>query len=812
MTRRRIGLDEAGSQDDGAQALRKRAEEIVRAKKSLFSEPELSEQVRGLLNELQTHQIELEMQNDELRQTQERLGLAYAKYFDFYNISPVGYFTISGHGLVLESNLTAANLLGIPRDRLAKQPFTKLIIPDDKDIYYQFDKHLLETGKPQTCELRMARSDGTRLWAFLGGTVADDAQGAPVCYLVMSDISDSKRKEEEKREALESLQKISSQLPGVIFQFRLRPDGSSCVPYASEAIRYIWRLSPEDVREDASKVFAVVHPDDLGAMMASIQTSARDLTKWHHEFRLKFGNEPERWLLGDALPQRESDGSTLWHGFITDITERRLTAAALYKTRSFLGTLAALAPVGIFHTDMEGACLYANNRWLEIAGMKSEDALGVGWALAIHPEDRDIVSKSWYAATIEQKPFNMEYRFQRPDSNIVWVIGQAHIERDEAGLPIGYVGTITDITERKRVDEELQRFFNLVPDMVCIASTEGYFLKINPMWERTLGYSAKEILSMPFLDLIHPDDRDATMSEVARQIGGEATIMFINRYRCKDGGYKWFEWMATPSPDKKQLFAAARDITERVRAEKALKAAKEEAERANKAKSIFLSSMSHEIRTPLTAVMGFSQLLASDTEHPLNDFQKTLLGKVVDSGNQLLGLVNNVLDLAKIESGDIEVAVTAVDMKSMAEIALTGSTQMATTYGVKLSSKPPAADCYVMADMLRLNQVLTHLLSNAIQFNKKGGETILSWGALDENKARISVSDEGVGISEDNIKNLYQPFDRLGFEGLNIKGFGVGLTLAKRLVELMGGEVGVESQVGKGSTFYIDLPAGKKPE
>jgi PAS domain S-box-containing protein len=636
------------------------------------------------------------------------------------------------------------------------------------------------------------------------------------------------------------------------------------------------------------------------------------------------------------------------------------------------------------------------------------------------------------------------------------VFGQAEAERDGAGQVVGYVGTITDITERKRAEEELQRFFNLIPDLTCIASTDGYFLKINPRWEETLGFTEQEIISTPFLDLIHPDDRDATIQEVARQIGGSATIRFNNRYRCKDGGYKWLEWMATPSPDKKLLFAAARDITgrkkgeeklheserkyrqlmeqategifvvdqksryldvnpaglqmvgysleelrgltitglmppdefqkapsrfseilagktvvsertlrrkdgslflaeitaklmsdgnilatkrditertkfqeklqesnevlervfatthfhvllldtkynfirvnkayanssgyesdffigknhfdlypseelkskflrvvqtgepytvysrpfewpdqpqlgitywdlavypvrgisgevesllftllevtERVRGEKALIAAKEEAERANKAKEVFLSSMSHEIRTPLTAIMGFSQLLASDTEHPLTDSQKTLLGKVTDSGGQLLELVNNVFDLVRIESGDITLSIEAVDMKSMAEIAMTGSIQVAADRGVKLGSKPSLADCQVMADRIRLNQALNHLLLNAIQFNKKGGETTLSWNLLDENKVRISISDEGAGISSENMKNLYKPFDRLGFEGLNIKGFGIGLTLVKRLVELMGGQVGVESAVGKGSTFYIDLPGGK---
>ncbi|MBF0292612.1 MAG: HAMP domain-containing histidine kinase [Nitrospinae bacterium] len=222
--------------------------------------------------------------------------------------------------------------------------------------------------------------------------------------------------------------------------------------------------------------------------------------------------------------------------------------------------------------------------------------------------------------------------------------------------------------------------------------------------------------------------------------------------------------------------------------------------------------MSHEIRTPLNSVIGFSRLLASDVEHPLNDFQKKILEKVVKSGNHLLELINSVLDLAKIESGEFEVTTEALEMKSLARTTLTILDDLAKESGVNLSVEIPEEDCYVMADSVLLHQVLTNLLSNAIKYNKKGGGTILSWRPLDENRVRISITDEGVGISEDNIKNLFKPFDRMGKEGRNIKGFGIGLTIAKRLVESMKGGIGVESQIGRGSTFYVDLPSANKPE
>ncbi len=199
MTEKQLGPDEADGQADGpTQSLRKRAEEIVRARKSRFAEAWLPDTARELLHELQVHQIEMEMQNEELRQAQEKLETSRARYFDLYNFAPVGYFTINEQGLVLEANLTAANLLGMARSRLVNEPFTRFIISEDQDIFYLFRKKLFETGKPNTCEVRMARQDGARFWAIIRATLAKYPEsGEPALHAVMSDITERKRAEDE---------------------------------------------------------------------------------------------------------------------------------------------------------------------------------------------------------------------------------------------------------------------------------------------------------------------------------------------------------------------------------------------------------------------------------------------------------------------------------------------------------------------------------------------------------------------------------------------------------------------------------------
>lgn len=253
-----------------------------------------------------------------------------------------------------------------------------------------------------------------------------------------------------------------------------------------------------------------------------------------------------------------------------------------------------------------------------------------------------------------------------------------------------------------------------------------------------------------------------------------------------------------------------REISERRQAEEDLITAKEEAERANIAKSTFLSSMSHEIRTPLTSVIGFSKLLQSDTDRPLTDSQKELSTRIADAGDHLLELVDGVLDLSKIESEKIALSFEDVDVELLVRTAMDALAPLAEKYRVKLTFANGSEHCYVRADRTHLLQALINLISNAIKYNKRGGEVVLSCELSGEKTARISLSDTGPGIAEDKIGNLFKPFDRLGKEGQNIPGTGIGLTITKRLVESMGGEVGLKSKVGKGSMFYIDIPIAYK--
>ncbi|MEO7557501.1 MAG: ATP-binding protein, partial [Gammaproteobacteria bacterium] len=268
------------------------------------------------------------------------------------------------------------------------------------------------------------------------------------------------------------------------------------------------------------------------------------------------------------------------------------------------------------------------------------------------------------------------------------------------------------------------------------------------------------------------------------------------------------------------VFAAARDVTERKQFEHTLQeynveleSAKAAAEKANLAKSDFLSNMSHELRTPLNAVLGFAQLMASETPPP-SSAQKLSIDQILQAGWYLLRLINEILDLAMIESGKVMISQEPMLLTDMLQDCQAMIEPQAQKHGIQMTF--PRFDdplcMYVSADRIRLKQVMINLLSNAIKYNRAGGAVTVQCEMRGENRVRVSVTDTGAGLTPEQVAQLYQPFNRLGKETGTEEGTGIGLVVTKQLVELMGGVIGVESSVGVGSVFWVELAASNAPE
>ncbi len=366
------------------------------------------------------------------------------------------------------------------------------------------------------------------------------------------------------------------------------------------------------------------------------------------------------------------------------------------------------------------------------------------------------------------------------------------------------------------------RFINLSVDMFCIAGFDGFFKSLNPSFERTLGFTDEELLAKPYLEFIHPDDRQATIVQ-AHRVETHEVLAFENRYLCKDGSYKWLLWNAVSVPEQEVIYAVARDITERKRDEaekrkfaeslagsnQELELRNREVERATHLKSKFLASMSHELRTPLNAIVGFSDLLAEQTAGELNDKQKRFVNHIKEGSAHLLQLINDILDLSKIEAGQLEIRCEDFQVQDALPEVLSTIRPLAMAKNIEVQQKLRTGRP-VYADRVRFKQILYNLMSNAVKFTPKGGRIEIDCFESG-NQIGLSVTDTGIGIRPEDQKVVFEEFRQVeGQRGSVNEGTGLGLAITKRLVEQQGGKISLSSEPGKGSQFTFTLPAGSE--
>ena len=372
----------------------------------------------------------------------------------------------------------------------------------------------------------------------------------------------------------------------------------------------------------------------------------------------------------------------------------------------------------------------------------------------------------------------------------------------------------------------LQRIFDHSLDALCAIDAEGRFVAVSAACERMWGYRPEELLGTPYIDKVLPQDRERSLEVAARVMSGARTADFENRYRHRDGRTVDVMWSAQWLPEEQTMFCVARDVTERhdLLAElqqrnqaletqaAALREATLRAEAADRTKSAFLATMSHELRTPLNSIIGFTGILLQRLAGPLNAEQVRQLDMVRGSARHLLALINDVLDISKIEAGQLEVARGPCDLGACIDRALATAQPLAAAKGLALDSEVQAglrdALAHAVGDPRRVEQVLLNLLGNAIKFTDHGSVQLRAWrGATAPDVVCIAVADTGIGIAPADLATLFQPFRQVdGALSRAYEGTGLGLAISQRLAGLMGGMISAQSEPGRGSKFTLELP------
>jgi PAS domain S-box-containing protein len=523
-----------------------------------------------------------------------------------------------------------------------------------------------------------------------------DAQGRFAGYRGTSrDVTEHIAAERRTHGQAELLRKLSSQVPGVIFQLWLQPDGSTSYTYASDASRELFGAEPPHKGGCAGidVISNQLHREDVPEYMSSLMAAARALTPWQREFRI-VRDGVVRWIETRAMPEQHPAGGTLWHGFSSDVTARKEIELALRSSEERWSLAAEAAGIGIGEMDLTSGRITFDARACANHGLKfpqSNYSL-TDWMGAIHPEDRYTVQARLDQALATRGTFETRYRLHRLD-------------------------------------------------------------------------------------------------------GSEATLEIFAR--CTGDGQRVNSMVGT-----------CRDVTQQA-AHEQLRSDKEAAERASRAKSEFLSRVSHELRTPLNGILGFAQLMAIDHVHPLASAQSRRLDSVLRAGRHLLELINDMLNLARIEQEDFSLQRAPVNLSATLQTCFSLIQPLADSAGVRLI-EPPRRAHWALGDARAVEQVLLNLLSNAIKYNRPAGAVRVALSRSGP-RVQVAVSDEGEGLSAAQQAHLFQPFNRLGAEHRRVEGTGLGLVIARELAESMNGELQVHSEPGKGSTFTLLLPAEAAP-
>jgi PAS domain S-box-containing protein len=630
---------------------------------------------------------------------------------------------------------------------------------------------------------------------------------------------------------------LVDRIPIGVYRYCMQANGDVHFEYLSPRWLVMNQLNGSAVMADAAAAFSLIHPEELEDFLHVNEQSRITQKRFCWEGRLIIGGEI-RWMHIESSPTVRENGDLAWDGIQYDITERveaeraqqdLLTDAIVahldaVNTRDLLNSVFDRINDGIVAIDTNWCYTYVNDRAATMLGRSAPELIGKN----VWTEFPEMVgTKAFHDCyqAIEQQTVVASEEFQESWGR--WF--ESRIHPDDRGLTIYF----TDITDLKQAEadrwqtqqvlSELKLLENIL-DVVLAGYWDWNFASqveyLSPGYKRMLGYEDAELPNEPDLwrRLIFPEDLPKVLTCLECHIQSQGQIPHHSevRYQHKDGSLVWvicsgqvIEWDSGGQAIR--MVGCHIDITDRKLAELQLQQTNEKLIRATHLKSEFLANMSHELRTPLNAILGMNEGLQDEVFGSINARQLQSLKTVERSAIHLLELINDLLDVSKIEAGQIELYLSTADLETLCVSSLAFVQQQARTKKMRLELKLPAALPNIMLDERRLRQVLINLLDNAVKFTSVGGCVTLEVqdSQLDPSHLRISVSDTGIGIAAENFPKLFQPFMQIE-SGLNRRyaGTGLGLTLARRIVELHGGQILLTSELGKGSCFSVLIPIG----
>lgn len=626
--------------------------------------------------------------------------------------------------------------------------------------------------------------------------------------------------------------------------------------YWSDRIAPLFGYPEGNLETTYDNFLNAVHPDDRENVIDAVNACIKSGAEYNIEHRCVWPDGTVRWLLEKGDVDRSEDGTPLnMLGVVQDITDRKLAREALAENTALLNEAQRIGRIGNWTLDISTGDLRWSDEIYRIFGYQPNEFEPSydRFFNAVHPDDVDKIKQSEKEAFDHNKPHSIDHRIVLPDGEIRWVHEEAHTTYDENNKPVKLSGTVQDITDRK-LDEEKLILTNKILHQIASGDDIDYILSsIVSGVDNLLVDALSTILIIDDDNKLHnrsdnhlPDFYNQAIDglKIGKGEGSDGTSAFRNHRVIVENIFSHPYWENFTDLAKKANLAAC--WSEPIRSlstkpfgilaiyfqhprspnlseldviynaaqlvsiallrelhESSLKRAKDDAVKANKAKSEFLSQMSHELRTPLNAIIGFSQLLELDDN--LDDNQIDSVREIHNAGKHLHDLIDEILDLSLIESGNIEIDQQEVALLTIIDECINLTENLAKKRHVTIERQThfPSENITVIADSRRLKQSILNLLSNAIKYNIENGTVFVNCTKADNNYIQINISDTGLGLSDSQLKKLFTPFNRFHTEKSDIEGTGIGLVITKQLVELMGGSIDFESEEGVGTTFSL---------
>jgi len=563
-----------------------------------------------------------------------------------------------------------------------------------------------------------------------------------------------------------------------------------------------------------------IHPDDRErtnqVWMEAVQT--KSLLEIEYQIRRADGNY--RYFQVRGVPILNEDGSIReWIGTCTDIHDRKEAEDAIKQSEERYRSLIVATSQIAWTADPEGRSPDLPS-WRAYTGQTEAQVVGLGWLDAIHPDDRERTNQVWMEAVQTISLYDIEYRIQGADGNYRYFQVRGVPILNEDGSIREWIGTCSDIHDRKQAEDAIkqseERYRSLIlatSQIVWITDAEGR-CEDTPSMRAYTGQTEAEVVGFGWLDTIHPDDRERTVQVWMEAVQTKSLFEIEYQLRSADGNYRYFQARAVPILNEdgsiREWVGTSIDIHDRKQTEIIQAKAREAAEAASRAKSEFLANMSHELRTPLNGIMGYAQILQRSKF--LNEEERSRINVIYQCGSHLLTLINDILDLSKIEAQKVELMPTDFHfpafLQGVAEMCRIRAEIKGIHFHFPSNPELPIGIC---ADEKRLRQVLINLLSNAIKFTDEGSVTFIVSFAT-EGKIRFEVRDTGTGIAQDELPAIFQPFEQVGARRRQTEGTGLGLAISQRIVELMGSTIQVQSEINVGSIFWFDANISQADE